>query len=164
MKRLSYLLSAAVLVFAISLTGCGSDDGDDLSPTDAAGNNFSGTWAVDGSQASQVTFDGNDRTNEGFSNFQMNVTFETGTSGGDYTVSGGPAGETPFTTPGTWAFNNETPGANNFTVTRGDGVEVSVSIAEGGTMTLNFTISDRDNQTSRTEALEGAWQFVLQQQ
>jgi len=59
MKRLSYLLSAALLVFTVAITGCGSDDGDDLSPTDAAGNNFAGTWTVDGSQANQVTFDGN---------------------------------------------------------------------------------------------------------
>jgi len=164
MKRLSYLLSAALLVFTVAITGCGSDDGDDLSPTDAAGNNFSGTWAVDGSQANQVTFDGNDRTNEGFSSFQLNITFETGTNGGNYTVSGGPAGETPFTNPGNWTFNNESPGANSFVVNRGDGVRTSVSITEGGTMTLNFTIDDRDTQTSRQEALAGDWEFILQQQ
>ncbi|MBL6445770.1 hypothetical protein JMN32_05585 [Fulvivirga sp. 29W222] len=67
MKKTSYILSAAVLVIMVVLSGCKNDDDNGLSPHDQAGNNFSGTWVVDES-ARAVLYQTEDRT-AGYADF-----------------------------------------------------------------------------------------------
>ncbi|MTI21377.1 hypothetical protein E1176_10130 [Fulvivirga sp. RKSG066] len=162
MKRLSYLLSAGVLVAMFAVVGCKKDDGGGPSAVDVAGTNFSGTWAVDGS-ANSVTYENTDRTDEGYSNFQLVITHQTGTTSGGYVASNFPTGSSPWKSSGNWTFASETPGANSFSVTRDDGVVVNVTVDESQ-LTLDFEITDPANQTGRTEAVEGDWSFILQKQ
>lgn len=157
MKKLSYLLSAGVLVALFAIVGCGDDNGGGLSAVDAAGVNFEGTWIV-GSTGS-VTFDTQDRSSD-YGNFTLNVTYNTGQGSGSYTATGGPTGSSPWPTSGNWSFQSDSPGANSFVIVREDNLNVNVTITETN-MTLTFNYDDSINAGSRTQAVNGEWEFIL---
>ena len=160
MKKLSYLLSAGILVAMLAIVGCSKDDGGGITPEDAAGANFAGTWAV-GSSGS-VTFDTDDRTSE-YTNFTLTVNYSAGQGSGTYTATGGQSGASPWPTSGTWSFNSDTPGAQSFAVTRDDGLVVNVGVTATN-LDLNFTFDDGANQGSRVENVNGSWTFNLVKQ
>lgn len=160
MKKLSYLLSAGVLVAMLAVVGCKKDDGGSITPEDAAGANFAGTWAV-GSSGS-VMFDTDDRTTE-YSNFTLTVNYSAGQGSGTYSATGGQSGASPWPASGTWSFNSDTPGAESFAVTRDDGLVVNVALTATD-MTMTFTFDDSVNQGSRVEAVNGSWTFNLVKQ
>jgi len=160
MKKLSYLLSAGVLVAMLAVVGCKKDDGGGITPEDAAGANFAGTWAV-GSSGS-VMFDSDDRTTE-YSNFTFTVNYSAGQGSGTYSATGGQSGASPWPASGTWSFNAESPGAESFAVTRDDGLVVNVALTATD-MTMTFTFDDSVNEGSRVEAVNGNWTFNLVKQ
>lgn len=167
MKKLTYLLSAGVLVAIFAISGCKDNGGNEQSAVDVAGGNFSGTWAVDGS-ANSVTFDNQDRT-ANYDDFALSVTYNTGQGSGLYTATGTiiGSGSSPWPGSGSWEFETAEPGAKSFNIVRdpGSGQELTITVSLTDTdMTLNFNFDDSVNKGSRTEAVTGPWVFNLVKQ
>jgi len=167
MKKLTYLLSAGVLVAMFAVVGCKKDDGGGPSADDVAGANFEGTWVVDDSQDCQVVFDAcasGDRTST-YSNFSLTVTYASGQGAGTFTTTG-PTEANPWPTSGEWEFSSDSPGENSFTVVRDPGTNaeqnMEVTISET-TMTVRFDYTE-PSTSGRLAAVEGSWEFNLQLQ
>ncbi|MEP2770795.1 MAG: hypothetical protein ABJH05_01515 [Fulvivirga sp.] len=169
MKKLSYLLSAGVLVAMLAVVGCKKDDGGGITPEDAAGANFAGTWAVSAASGA-VIYDGSggsdDRT-DAYSSFALNITYAAGQGSGTYVATDGQENASPWPENGTWKFTNDTPpaSADNFSIERlGDGLVVGVLIS-GDNMTLTFNFQDGTHTgNGRVEAVSGDWTFNLVKQ
>lgn len=162
MKKLSYLFSAAVLALLLVSVGCDSGGGDETPAVDQVGANFTGTWGVNAAVANSVTFGTEDRTDE-YSNFKLAVTYTAGENGGTASITGGPSGLRPFLGTDNWTFSPiPTDGATtNFSVVRdSDGMSITVSNFSATGLTLSFTLAS-GGSVSRTEAVEGNWNFNL---
>ncbi|QSE99094.1 hypothetical protein [Fulvivirga lutea] len=167
MKKLSYLLSAAVLSLLLFSVGCDSGGDDGAPAVDQVGNTFSGTWAVDATQTGQVTFGSpsQDRTDD-YSDFALTITYTAGSEGGTASIVGGPSGVRPFLGTDSWTFTPVPTDASTtqFTVTRAsDGLQITVTNFSATGMTLSFSLAD-GGSTSRTEAVVGSWTFNLVKQ
>ena len=157
MNKLSYLLSALVLVFVLVISGCDGDDDPGVPAADQVGLTFSGTW-----NASSVTFGSPSQDRSGdYDDFSLTITYVDGTNGGTVSISGGPDGFRPFATSDTWAYAGEItdPATTAFSVTRAsDGLSIAVSNLTANSMSLSFLLAE-DGSTSRQEAVAGTWNF-----
>lgn len=162
MKKLSYLLSGFVLVALFVASGCGDDDSG-TPPADVVGLELAGTWTIDAAQTNQVTFETTEDRTDDYANFTLVLTYTVGQSSGNYTISGGPVGDRPFTaTSGTWSFTNDVTDPNaSFNITRNDGVVMSVSTLSATDLDFTFTFASGSNSGSRTSAVDGRWSFMM---
>ena len=165
MKKLSYLFTAAVLSLLLVSVGCDSGGGEGTSAVDQVGNNFTGTWGVDATVANSVTFGSEDRTDD-YSAFTLTVNYTAGQDGGTASISGGPTGLRPFLATDNWTFSPvPTDGATtNFNIVRtSDSANITVSNFSATGLTLSFTLAS-GGSVSKTEAVEGSWNFNLVKQ
>ncbi len=156
MKKLNYLLSAAVLVFLLVNAGCDGSDDPGVPAADQVGTKFTGTW-----NATAVSFDTQDRTAD-YSDFDLTIGYTAGSNGGTYSIAGGPVGVRPFAASGTWTFQGEITDPNaSFNILRNDGLVVTVSSLNDTNLQLSFVFDDANNASSRTEAVDGTWNFTF---
>lgn len=151
MKKLSFLLSGALLTGFLALMGCGGDDdGNELTIEDQQKAALAGSWSV--SNDSDVTLD-DDNAPGDWSAFTITFT------DGNATVSGEPTDEdVPI-----WGVEGYTVSGENatdFTINFGpDAVYAQVSES-----TLNLTIPSLEEGGtigSKTSSVEGVWVFSL---
>jgi hypothetical protein len=159
MKKLNYILSAAVLVFLLANAGCKGDDDPGVPASDTVGAKFAGSYSV-----IDVTFDGTSRTSD-YTDFTLTINFTTGGQAGTYNISGGPVGLRPFPLEGTWTYVGAItdPATATFKVLRQDGVEMTVSSLTGTGFNLDFKLptGSAGSSTSKLDAVEGDWSFTF---
>jgi hypothetical protein len=159
MKKLNYILSAAVLVFLLANAGCKGDDDPGVPASDTVGAKFAGAYTP-----TNVTFESDDRSAD-YTDFTLTINFTAGALGGSYSISGGPVELRPFPESGTWEYAGTIadPAAATFVVLRNDGVEMTVSGLTGTGFNLDFNLppGSAGTSTSKLDAVEGDWSFTF---
>jgi hypothetical protein len=157
MKKLNYILSAAVLVFMLAIISCGGSDDPGVPADDQIGAKLTSTW-----NATSVIFGTNqDRTTD-YSGFKLTLGYNAETNAGTYSITGGPSdGTRPFATSGTWTFQGtiSDPAVPSFNIVRDDTLLITVSELTATTLQLTFVFDGGTHSTSKTEAVDGTWVF-----
>ncbi|MDH5474161.1 MAG: hypothetical protein OEX22_00565 [Cyclobacteriaceae bacterium] len=157
MKKLSYFLSASILLSILLSVGCKPNDTPGLSEEEQQKALLTKSWGV-----STVTLGGEGDVTAGFTDFVLTVesTFS-------YTSTGATRTPQPWPGSGTFAFDLNTDGTanvNKILREAGSPNELPMTLqmnADGSAMTLSFTFTEGTHTSGggRTEAISGAWVF-----
>ncbi len=149
MKKLNYLLSAAVLMMVLITVGCGKDDGPNQTPEEAVTEAFSKTWVL---SSATLTGEGDVTDLDGLTLTVGNLSYSTNSGSVARTPN-------PWPSSGSWSFSSTITDANtsSFTVLRDDGLSISVTGFSDTAMTMGFTFSDSNTTGGKEEAVNGAW-------
>jgi len=150
-KIISLLVSALLLAGLTFYSSCKSDDsGPSISTSPQQ---LVTELLVNGSPWSGSSATGPNGSSNDFDNFSITWTATT------YTSSGGLAGVWDDTNNGQWTFTS-TDENDASTITRADGVEVSITVSETE-LVLSFTIDGGSGgRTSGVAGLEGNWSIT----
>ena len=152
MKKLTYLLTAGVLLAVLTIVGCKKDDGGGLSEEEQQLAALSGTWA-----ATDVNDGAGPR--EDYSDFVLTINGANQT----YTSTGGPdLLPMPKAAPFEFGTNVKTglilePDNANIQVTYG-------LSADGTELTWSFNNTGTGYENARQNSVEGNWTFVFTKQ
>ena len=152
MKKLTYLLTAGVLLAVLTIVGCKKDDGGGLSEEEQQLAALSGTWA-----ATSVNDGTTDR--QDYDDFVLTINGTNQT----YTTTGGPD-LLPMPEAGAFEF-----GANVKTqlILEPDNANTAVSYsisADGTELTWSFSYTGEGFTNTRQSSVEGDWTFVFTKQ
>jgi hypothetical protein len=144
MKKIYILIAAAVTLLALlNISGCDSGDpSNEVATEQVKAILTSGTWG-----AQSVVVDGVDKTSI-YSKLSVKFT-ETG-----FTSTGG---EPVWPASGTWSFAD----ASGKTVTRSDGVTVTIEQAEAAKLVLKLAWSKTTFGPGRSASVSGSHVFTL---
>lgn len=151
-KQILNSLTTAFFLSLIIFVSCGpNDDGDDpgISEREQQFDRLAKTWSVTSAQADGTVIDGW---------ADLTITFAGTSTAGTFSTNGQqPDGTTRvWDTNGSWNFVSD---ENLTTITRNDGVEISVAVDNAGTSaTLTFNIAA---DGGRQDVVEGSWRFEL---
>ena len=152
-KQILNSLTTAFFLSLVIFMSCGGGSGGDDEPTiserELQFDRLAKTWTVSSAQADGNPIEGWDA---------LTITFGgTATSGSFSTNGQQPDGTTRvWPTSGTWNFVSET---DLNTITRSDGIEITLGVDNAGTTaTLNFEIP---TDGGRQDVVEGRWRFEL---
>jgi hypothetical protein len=156
LRNIPLLLALAAVVLVSSCK-----PGDDPDPFEKVQlGKFAKTWTI-----SSASLDNVDRDDFSTISLVLAGTFNASSPAGpyQYTVNGTRPNPSPWPASGSWSFA-QGEGAKT-TIIRDSGTsEVQMSYvlsADAKTLTLNFTVAGTGFQGSRTNEVEGNWEFVF---
>ncbi|MEX2335808.1 MAG: hypothetical protein WD555_00885 [Fulvivirga sp.] len=152
MKKLTYLLTAGVLLIILTTTGCKKDDGGGLSVEQEQLAALTGTWAA------TAVSDGTTRTD--YADFTLTIN-----SGMTYQTEGGPD-LLPIPKGTDFEFGEN---VKSKLILEPKGVALSYTYnisADGDVLTLNAdqTYSGPGFENARTNSVSGQWSFTFSKQ
>ena len=159
MNKLNYLLLIGFVLGFMALASCGGDDTPPLDPVEEVTKRFSGTWVVDVADPTSVVMYGSEDRTDAYASFS--ITFN---SNGTYSTTSAQVDQpTPWPASGGWEFTNPdnitNPEQNSFSITRTDGLVITVNLSgEDSVLDMQFNFDPEVHDGTR---VDGNWQFVL---
>ncbi len=160
MKLIKNIGLIALFAVLVVLNGCKKKD--DPDPTEKIQlTKLAKTWTISSAKLGSTVRDD-------FSTIALVIsgTFNSASPEGpyQYTVTGTRPNPSPWPASGTWTFGEGEAAASVIIRDAGTASEIQTTYtlsADGKTLTLNFTVSGAGFSGSRTNAVEGAWEFVF---
>ena len=152
MKKLSYLLSIAVLSGVLALVGCGDDDNNGPTIQEQQLAILVGNWTPTGGDAG-VSLGDNNAPGD-WSNLQVSFTSSNG-----FTVTGQPTDD-PIVVLQNASFTVSGESTSEFTVTIGSDA-VNVNQVSSTNIVISFNLEEGGTIGARTNNVQGNWSFNL---